>query len=116
MIREREPERLVQVEAMREQVTRYNGARASGDNVALARIKPALLELVDKYMADMSKDEEDGLAPDMAQTWKDQVYQIVNEALLFFDGFVEDGSAPPSPRSLISSQTGRLPGPPQTGH
>ncbi len=97
MIREREPERLAQVEAIREQVIRYNGARASGDNAALARIKPTLQELVDKYMVDVNKDEEDGLAPDMAQTWKDQVYQIVNEALLFFDGFIEDGSAPPAP-------------------
>jgi hypothetical protein len=34
MIKAREPERLVQVEAIREQVTRYNGARGSGDNVA----------------------------------------------------------------------------------
>jgi hypothetical protein len=52
---------------------------------------------MDKYMADVNKDEEDGLAPDMAKMWKDQVYQIVNEALLFFDGFTEDGSAPPAP-------------------
>ncbi len=94
LMREREPERLVQVEAMREQVTRYNGARASRDNAALARIKPTLHELVDKYMADVNKDEEDGLAPDVVQTWKDQVYQIVNEALHFFDGFIEDDSAP----------------------
>jgi hypothetical protein len=53
-----------------------------------------LLELVDKYMADVNKDEEDGLAPDVVQTWKDQAYKIVNEALHFFDGFIEDGSAP----------------------
>jgi hypothetical protein len=65
MIRVREPERLVQVEAIREQVTRYNGARASGDNVALEKIGLMLKELVGKYTADMSKDEEDGLAP----TW-----------------------------------------------
>jgi hypothetical protein len=95
LVREREPERLVQVEAMREQVTRYNGARARRDNAALAKIRTTLRELVDKYMADVDKDEEDGLAPDVVQTWKDQAYQIVNEALLFFDGFIEDGSAPP---------------------
>ncbi len=86
--------KLVQVEAIREQVTRYSGARASRDNAALARIKPTLQELVGKYMADVNKDEEDGLAPDTAQTWKDQMYQIANESLLFFDGFIEDGSAP----------------------
>jgi hypothetical protein len=97
MMMVREPERLVQVEAMREQVTRYNGARASGDNAALAKIKSTLQELVDKYMADVNKDEEDGLAPKVVQTWKDQAYQIVNEALHFFDGFVEEGSAPSVP-------------------
>jgi hypothetical protein len=97
MIKERESEILVQVEAIREQVTMYNGARAGGDNAALARIKPTLQGLVGKYIADVNKDEEDGLAPDMAQMWKDQVYQIVNEALFFFDGFTEDGSAPPAP-------------------
>ncbi len=94
LVRERETERLAQVEAMREQVTRYNGARASRDNAALARIKPTLYDLVDKYMADVDKDEKDGLAPDVVRTWKDQAYLIVNEALAFFDNFIEDGPAP----------------------
>jgi hypothetical protein len=102
LVREREPERLVQVEAMREQVTRYSGDRASGDNAALAKIKPTLQELVDKYMADVNKDEEDEVAPDVVQTWKDQAYQIVNEALHFFDGFIEDGSAPSAPKPADS--------------
>jgi hypothetical protein len=75
MIREREPERLAQMEAIREQVTRFNGARAGGDKAALTRIKPTLRGLVDKYMADVKKDEEDGLAPDTARMWKDQVYR-----------------------------------------
>jgi hypothetical protein len=100
LIREREPERLVQVEAMREQVIRYNSARASRDNAALARIKPTLHELVDKYMADVNKDEEDGLAPDVVQMWKDQVYLIMSEALHFFDSFIEDDSAPKPADSL----------------
>jgi hypothetical protein len=62
---------LAQVEAIREYVTRFNGAQAGGDNAALMRIKPALLGLVDKYMADVNKDEEDGLVPDTARMWKD---------------------------------------------
>ncbi len=99
-IREREAERLAQVEAMREQVTRYNGARASRDNAALARIKPTLYNLVDKYMADVDKDQEDGLAPDVAKTWKDQAYAIVNEALTFFGNFIGDDPAPRPEDSL----------------
>jgi hypothetical protein len=106
MMREREPERLMQVEAMREQVT--NGARASGDNSSLARIKPTLQELVDKYMADVNKDEEDGLAPNVVQTWKDQADQIVSEALHFFDGFIEDGPAPSAPKLADSLAPLRL--------
>jgi hypothetical protein len=68
LIRERETERLAQVEAMREQVSRYNEAQASRDTAALARIKPTLYNLMDKYVEDVDKDEEDGLAPDVAKT------------------------------------------------
>jgi hypothetical protein len=85
---------------MREQVTRYNGARANGDNAALAKIKPTLYGLIDKYIADVDKDEEDRLVSDVAQTWKDQAYQIVNEALIFFGNFIEDDPAPKSGDSL----------------
>ncbi len=58
-------------------------------------------------MADMNKDEEDGLAPDTAWMWKDQVYPIVNEALLFLDSLNEDGSTPwhPQTRRSPSRQT-----------
>jgi hypothetical protein len=94
MIRAREPERLVQVEAIREQVTRYNGARASRDNGALKEAGLMLKQLVGKYMTDVGKDEEDGLAPDMAQMWKDQVYEILRGAPHFSDGSTEGNPAP----------------------
>ncbi len=97
VIKEREPERLGQVEAIREHATRFNGARASGDNATLAGVKLALLGLVEKFMADVNRDKEDGLDPDTARTWKDQVHQIVNEAELFPDGFSGGGAAPPAP-------------------
>ncbi len=71
--------------------------RGLAETTLLTRIKPTLMGLVDKHMADVNKDEEDGLAPDTARMWKDQVYQIVNEAVLFLDGFNGDGSAPPAP-------------------
>jgi hypothetical protein len=87
LIRERETERLAQVEAMREQVTRVSRARASGDNASLMRIKPVLYDLVEQYMKDVDKDEKDGLAPDVVKTWKDQVYEVVKEALEFLDHF-----------------------------
>jgi hypothetical protein len=94
MIRAREPERLVQVEAIREQVTRYNGARAGGDSDALKEAGLTLKRLVGRYMTDVGKDEEDGLAPDTAQTWKDQVYEILRGAPHFSDGNTEGDPAP----------------------
>jgi hypothetical protein len=87
LIRKRETERLAQVEAMREQVIRVSRARASGDNASLMRIKPVLYDLVEQYMKDVDKDEKDGLAPDVVKTWKDQVYEVVKEALEFLDHF-----------------------------
>ncbi len=97
VIKEREPERLVQVEAIREHVTRFTGARASGDNAALTSAKQALVVLVEKFMVDVNRDEEDGLDPDTALTWKDQVHQIVYEAELFRDSVIGFGAAPLAP-------------------
>jgi hypothetical protein len=97
VIKEREPERLVQVEAIREHATRLIGARASGNNAALESVKQALLGLVEKFMADMDRDKEDGLDPDTARAWKDQVHDIVDEAKLVQDGRDGDGAAPPAP-------------------
>ncbi len=93
LIKERETERLAQVEAMREQVTRFSGARANGDNAGLMRVKLALNDMAEKYMKDVDKDEEDGLAPDMVKTWKDQVYIVVKEALEFFERFSGENPA-----------------------
>jgi hypothetical protein len=94
MKKARVPERMVQVEAIREQVTRYNGARASGDNGALKEAGLTLKQLVGKYMTDVSKDKEDGLAPDTVQMWKDQVYEILRGVPHFSDGPAEGDPAP----------------------
>ncbi len=74
LIREREPERLVQVEAIREHATRLAGARASGDNAIVESIRQAMLGLVGKFMEAVDRDKEDGLDPDTARARKDQVY------------------------------------------
>jgi hypothetical protein len=91
--REREMERLAQVEAMREQVTRFTDAKAKGDNAGLMRVKLALNDIMEKFMKDVDKDEEDGLAPDVVETWKGQAYAVVKEALEFLDHFSEGGPA-----------------------
>jgi hypothetical protein len=97
VLKKREPERLVQVEAIREHVTRFTGARARRDNAALASAKQALAGLMEKFIADVDRDKEDGLDPDTAQMWKDQVHQMVEEAEVFQDSPSGAGVAPPAP-------------------
>jgi hypothetical protein len=82
VIKEREPERLVQVEAIREHATRLTGARASGDDNALESVRQAMLRLVGKFMEAVDRDKEDGLDPDTARAWKDQVHEIADKAKL----------------------------------
>jgi hypothetical protein len=99
VIKEREPERLVQVEAIREHATRLAGARANGDNVTVESIRQAMLRLVGKFMEAVNRDREDGLDPDTARAWKDQVHEIADKAKLdqLPDGGGGGGAGPPAP-------------------
>jgi hypothetical protein len=98
--KEREPERLMQVEAIREHATRLNSARASGDNAALECVRQAMLGLVEKFMEAVDRDKEDGLDSDTARAWKDQVYEIADEAKLDWGGGGGDSAAPPAPTEI----------------
>jgi hypothetical protein len=98
--REREMERLAQVEAMREQVTRFTCAKAKGDNAGLMKVKLALSDIMEKFIKDVDKDQEDGLAPDVVETWKGQAYAVVKEAAEFFEHFGEGDQASKTEDSL----------------
>jgi hypothetical protein len=74
-------------------VTRFNGARAKGDNASLMRVKLALNDILEKFMKDVDKDEEDGLAPDVVKTCKNQAYAVVKEVAQFLEHFDEGGPA-----------------------
>jgi hypothetical protein len=76
VIKQREPERLMQVEAIREHATRVAGAQASGDKAALESATQAMMGLVDQFMAAVDMDMVDGLDPDTTRAWREQVYEI----------------------------------------
>jgi hypothetical protein len=82
VIKQRELERLMQVEAIREHTTRLAGARANGDNAIVESIRRATLELVGKFMEAVEKDNDDGLDLATARAWKDQVHEIAAQARL----------------------------------
>jgi hypothetical protein len=82
VIKQREPVRLQQVEAMREHATMLHANRLNGDKLGEERVGKAMKKLVDKYMAAMEQDKEDELDPDTARMWKEQAQEIVAQAKL----------------------------------
>jgi hypothetical protein len=99
VIQEREPERLLQVEAIREHATRLTGARAGRDNTIMESTRQAMLVLVGSFMEAVDRDKEDGLDPDTARAWKDQVHEIAVQAKLDQppDGSSGSGAGPLAP-------------------
>ncbi len=80
--RQKEPERLKQIEAIREQATMLLGSRLHGDKPSEESIVKTMRKLVNEYMAAIDQDKEDGLDPDTARLWKEQVQGIVAHANL----------------------------------
>ncbi len=75
--RQKEPERLKQIEAIREQATMLHGSRLHGDKTSEESIVKTMRKSVNEYMAAVDQDKEDGLDPDTARLWKEQVQGIV---------------------------------------
>jgi hypothetical protein len=82
VIRQKEPERLGQIEAIREQATMLFGSRLNGDKPGEESVVKTMRKLVNEYMAAVDQDKADGLDPDTARLWKEQVQGIVAHANL----------------------------------
>jgi hypothetical protein len=67
VIKQKEPERLLQVEAIREHTTMLHGARLNGDMLTEESLRQATLKLVSEFMEAVDKDKDDGLDPDTAR-------------------------------------------------
>jgi hypothetical protein len=82
VIRQKEPERLRQIEAIREQATMLLGSRLNGDKSSEESVVKTMRKLVNEYMAAVDQDKVDGLDPDTARLWKEQVQGIMAHANL----------------------------------
>jgi hypothetical protein len=80
--RQKEPERLKQIEAIREQATMLHGSRLNKDKPTEESVVKTMRDAVIEYMAAVDQDKEDGLDPDTARLWKEQVQEIVTLANL----------------------------------
>ncbi len=93
MQKKREPQRLLQVEAIREQVTKYAGTKGKGNNADLTRVKKTLPKLMADYMKDLETDEKDGLSSDIVETWKEAALDTARDALEYLNHFSEGDPA-----------------------
>jgi hypothetical protein len=82
VIRQKEPERLRQIEAIREQATMLLGSLLNGDKPSEESVVKTMRKLVNEYMAAVDQDKADRLDPDTARLWKEQVQGIVAHANL----------------------------------
>ncbi len=80
--REKEPERLKQIEAIREQATMLHGCRLNKDRSTEESIARTMRSAMIEYMAAVDQDKEDGLDPDTARLWKEHAQEIVTLANL----------------------------------
>ncbi len=80
--REKEPERLKQIEAIREQATMLHGCRLNRDRSTEESAARTMRSAVIEYMAAVDRDKEDGLDPETTRLWKEQAQEIVTLANL----------------------------------
>jgi hypothetical protein len=93
VIKQREPKRLLQVEAIREHATMLHGARLNGDRITEESIRQAARKLMGEFMEAVDKDKNEGLDPDTARLWRDQVHEIATRAKFDQSPETEGGGA-----------------------
>jgi hypothetical protein len=81
--REREPGRPMQIESMREQVSKCATVREKGIMADLMRVKEALPSRLSKYLKDLETDEKDGLSSDVVETWKQAALDLTGDVLKY---------------------------------
>jgi hypothetical protein len=82
MVAEKEPERLKQIEAIREQATMLHTSRLNRDRLTEESVAKVMREAVIEYVAAVDQDIADGLDPDAAREWKERAQEIVTLANL----------------------------------
>ncbi len=86
----------MQVEAIREHTTMLHGAQLNRDRLTEESLRKATLKLVSEFMEAVDKDKDDGLDPDTARLWKDQVHEIATRAKIDQPPESDKGKAGPT--------------------
>jgi hypothetical protein len=101
--REREPERLKQIEVIREQATMLHGSRLNRDKPTEESVAKMMRKTVTEYMATVDRDKEEGLDPDTARLWKEHAQEIVTLANLdMSEAVTREGGPAPAPQGEVA--------------
>jgi hypothetical protein len=84
--KDKEPERLAQLEAMEAEVSKFKVARAQGNMANLMRVKEALSAQLKKYLEDIEADEEGGVSSDVTGKWKKAALDLTKDAMEYLSG------------------------------
>jgi hypothetical protein len=93
--KEKEPERLLQMEGLQAQVIKYAIAMIQGKMADLMRVKQALPPLLQKYLEDLEADEREGLSSDIVEKWRQDALDLTQDAMKYVSKLgTAEGSAP----------------------
>jgi hypothetical protein len=81
--REKEPEILMQIESMQEQVSKCAAAKEKGNMADLMRVKEALPPLLSKYLKDLEADKKEGLSPNVVEKWKQAALDLTEDVIKY---------------------------------
>jgi hypothetical protein len=84
--KDKERKRLVQLEAMEAEVSKFKIARAQGNMADLMRVKGALPAQLKKYLEDIEADEEGRVSSDVTGKWKKTALDLTKDAMEYLNG------------------------------
>jgi hypothetical protein len=84
--KDKEHERLRQLESMEVEVNKIKAAMAQGNMADLMRVKRTLLAQLGKYLEDIKADEGEGVSSDIAGKWRDAALGLTKDAMEYLSG------------------------------
>ncbi len=88
--KDRERERLTELEAKEVEVSKFKTARGKGDMASLMRVKAALSAQLKKFLDDIEANKEDGVSSDVTGKWKKAAQDLTMNAMEYLNGMGRD--------------------------
>jgi hypothetical protein len=84
--KDKERERLMQLESMEAEVNKFKVAKAQGNMADLMRAKRALPAQLEKYLEDIKADEGEGMSSDVTGKWRKAALDLTKDAVEYLSG------------------------------